>query len=203
MQPSGADPRRDRRLALLLAVGGGVGLLAAAVLLIEKVALLENPFYVPSCTISATVSCGAVMSSSAAEAFRFPNPIIGVAAFPVVVTTGVVLLAGVHLPRWYWRGLQVGVTFGVVFIHWLMFQTLYRIGALCPYCMVVWTVMIPIFLYVSLRNVTTGALPVPQRMRAAVAVIDSYRGVVLTCWYLAIVILAAERFRGDWASVLP
>ena len=29
-----------------------------------------------------------------------------------------------------------------MFVHWLIFQSLYRIGALCPYCMVVWAVTI-------------------------------------------------------------
>ena len=53
------------------------------------------------------------------------------------------------LPRWYWVGLAVGTLLGVVFIHWLIFQSLYRIGALCPYCMVVWAVTIPLLVVVS------------------------------------------------------
>ena len=37
----------------------------------------------------------------------------------------------------------------MVFIHWLIFQSLYRIGALCPYCMVVWAVTIPLLVVVA------------------------------------------------------
>lgn len=204
MLPSQAtDARRLKRLAILLVIGGALGLLAAADLLIEKIAMLQDPFYVPSCSISAVLSCGSVMLSSASEAFGFPNPIIGLVAFPVVITTGVVLLAGAELPRWYWRGLQVGVTFGVVFVHWLIFQTLYRIGALCPYCMVVWLVTIPIFLFVTLRNFAAGAIPAPGPFGPAVTVLDEYRGVILTVWYIVILAAAALRFRDDWASVLP
>ncbi len=77
---------------------------------------------------------------------RFPNPLLGIASFAVVTTLGVVLLTGAVLPRWVWLGLQAGVTFGVVFVHWLIYQSLYVIGALCPYCMVVWAVTIPLFL---------------------------------------------------------
>lgn len=84
----------DRRMAWLYVIGGAIGLLAAAVLLLEKVALLEDPTYVPSCSINPILSCGSIMQASQAEAFGFPNPLIGVAAFPVVITTGVALLAG-------------------------------------------------------------------------------------------------------------
>ena len=62
----------DRRLAWLYMVGGAIGLLAAAVLLIEKVALLKDPTYVPSCSINPILSCGSIMQTSQAEAFGFP-----------------------------------------------------------------------------------------------------------------------------------
>src|SRR3546814_5623693 len=95
-------------------------------LLIEKIALLEDPTYVPSCSINPILSCGSVMSTEQAEVFGFPNPIIGVAGFAIVTTVGVALVAGARLQRWFWWGLQAGTTFGVVFIHWLMFQSLDR-----------------------------------------------------------------------------
>ena len=94
-----------------------------------------------------------------AEAFGFPNPLIGIASFAVVVTIGVVLLSGFAAPRWFWLGMQLGTTFGVVFVHWLIYQSLYQIGALCPYCMAVWVVTIPIFWYTTLHNLERGHLP--------------------------------------------
>lgn len=200
---SPTDRQRIRRLAILLVAGGAVGLLAAAALLVEKIALIKNPDYIPTCSINPILSCGSMMSTSTAEAFGFPNPIIGIAAFPVVITTGVILLAGVALPGAYWLGLQVGVTFGVVFLHWLMFQSLYRIDALCPYCMAVWAVTIPIFFYVTLANFSTGATRAPRQLRSVAAVIDDYRGVVLTAWYLMIVAAITQRFWDYWQTLLP
>src|SRR3712207_6860130 len=38
-----------------------------------------------------------------------------------------------------------GITLGVVFVGWLITQSLYSIHALCPYCVVVWAVVIPTF----------------------------------------------------------
>lgn len=85
------------------------------------------------------------MTTEQAEVFGFPNPVIGIASFAVVATVGVALLAGAQFARWFWLGMLIGTGAGVVFVHWLAFQSLYRIGALCPYCMVVWAVMIPTF----------------------------------------------------------
>lgn len=199
MPPPTPEPHRARRLASLLTIGGGIGLLAAGVLLIEKIALLKDPSYVPTCSINPILSCGSVMTTTQAEAFGFPNPIIGIAGFAVIVTTGVAMLAGAAFRRWYWLGLQAGVTFGVGFVHWLIFQSLYRIDALCPYCMAVWVVTIPLFLAVTLHNCRAGHLP---RNRLT-ELVDEYRGVVLTAWYLAIAGLITQRFWDYWQTLLP
>ena len=191
-----------RRLAWLLVVGGGVGLTAAFALLVEKIALLEDPGYVPSCSINPILSCGSIMRTEQAEVFGFPNPIIGVAGFSVVVTVGMGLLAGATLRRWFWLGLQAGVTFGVVFVHWLIFQSLYRIDALCPYCMVVWAVTIPLFWYTTLHNLLHGHIQLPGRAQPIVRTAAGYHGVVLTAWYLVIAGLVANRFWDYWSTLL-
>lgn len=198
---SPAADLHQRRLAWILLGAGSVGLLAAAVLLVEKIALIEDPSYVPSCSINPILSCGSIMRTSQAEAFGFPNPIIGVAGFAALAAVAAALLAGArHLKRWFWLGLQAGVTFGVVFVHWLIFQSLYRIDALCPYCMVVWAVTIPAFWYVTVRNLTAGDLPAPDPL---VRVAAEYHGVVLTIWALLVVALVAQRFWDYWVTLLP
>ncbi|PWK65104.1 putative membrane protein [Streptomyces sp. CG 926] len=186
-----------RFLGWVLTIGGALGLLAAFTLTVEKIALLKDPSYKPSCSINPVLSCGSVMTTPQAEAFGFPNPLMGIAGFAVVATIGVILLAGAELPKWFWLGLQAGVTFGVVFVHWLIFQSLYRIGALCPYCMVVWTVMIPVFWYTTL-HVAGRRAPSARWLRGATA----YHGVVLTAWYLLVVVLITERFWLYWSSLV-
>jgi uncharacterized membrane protein len=189
-------------LAWLLVLCGLVGFIAASTLLIEKIALLEDPSYVPSCSINPILSCGSVMSTPQAEAFGFPNPIVGVAGFAVVATIGMAQLAGAQFRPWFWLGLQAGTTAGMAFIHWLIFQSLYRIDALCPYCMVVWAVTIPLFWYTTLHNVRAGNLVVAPVLRRAFHRVDEYHGVVLTVWYLAIAGLIAERFWDYWSTLI-
>lgn len=195
--------RRDpRRLGWGLLVGGTVGLIAAFVLALEKITLLGDSEYVPTCSINPVLNCGSIMKTAQAEVFGFPNPIIGVASFPVLMATGAALLAGAALARWYWLGLQVGVTFGVGFVAWLTFQSLYRIGALCPYCMVVWAVVIPIFLYTTLHNLESGALGTRIARSTSVRRMKDSHLLILTVIGLLVLGLILERFWNYWVSLV-
>ena len=84
-----------RASALWVLIAGVVGLAAAVTLTIEKIEILINPDYVPSCSINPVLSCGSVMITPQASAFGFPNPLIGIVAFTVVLVTGVLALAKV------------------------------------------------------------------------------------------------------------
>ncbi len=134
------------------------------------------------------------MTTPQAEAFGIPNPILGVAGFAVCATIGAALLAvNDFLIAGSGWGLQAGVTFAVVFVHWLIFQSLYRIGALCPYCMVVWAVTIPIFVGVTV----TDLQPLAQRGRRVQPrhrCCDEYRSLILTAWFALIIIAITVRF---------
>lgn len=138
------DPA-PRSLGWILTIGGIFGFLGAFILTIERLELLKDPNYMPTCSIDSVLQCSAVMTSNQAEAFGFPNPLIGIIAFPIVILTGVLVLARVNLPAWFWRCMMVGMLYGITFIGWLISQSLYEIRALCPYCMVVWAAMIPMF----------------------------------------------------------
>ena len=87
-----------RGTAWALTITGLIGLVAAFVLLVEKIALLTDPTYVPSCSINPVLSCGSIMSTDQAEVFGFPNPILGVAGFTALLTLGVILLTRANVP---------------------------------------------------------------------------------------------------------
>lgn len=205
----GADvPVISRALPWVLLVGGLIGLVAAAALLVEKIRVLADPGHVPACSFNPVLSCGTVMVTPQAEVFGVPNPVIGVACFAVVAAVGAALLARTGagadpgFRRWFWLGLQTGCVFGAVFVHWLIFQSLYRIGALCPYCVVVWAVTIPLLWYVTLHNLRSGHLPVPAVARRPVDVLARNHTVVLTVWGLVIVGAVGQAFWSYWTTLL-
>jgi uncharacterized membrane protein len=178
-------------------IAGIAGLAAALTLTIEKIEILINPAYVPSCSINPVLSCGSVMITHQASVFGFPNPLIGIGSFSVVVVTGVLAVAKVRLPRWYWIGLTIGSALGVVFIHWLIFQSLYRIGALCPYCMVVWSVTIPLFVV---------AASIALRGEAATSTVGrllyQWRWSLVALWFTSLLLMILVRFWNYWSTLL-
>ncbi|MDH6109756.1 putative membrane protein [Kitasatospora sp. MAP12-15] len=192
----------SRGYAWVLCVAGAVGLAAAFVLTTDKIKLLQNPNYVPSCNINPIISCGSVMRTAQASVFGFPNSLLGLIGFAVVVATGVGVLGGARYRRWYWLGLQAGTVFGIVLIHWLIGQTLYSIGAVCPYCMVVWAATITLFWYTTLHNLRTGVIPVGRRLQPVVRELNRYHWVVPVLWYAGILLLVLNRFWSYWSTLI-
>ena len=182
--------------AVWVLIAGAIGLIAAVTLTVEKVKLLENPAYVPSCSINPVLSCGSVMVTPQAAEFGFPNSLIGVVAFTVVLVTGVLAVAKVAIPQWFWAGLAAGTLLGAVFVHWLIFQSLYVIGALCPYCMVVWTVTIPLLAVLS----SIALRPLAGNGIARVAY--QWRWSLVALWFTALILLILARFWTYWSTLI-
>lgn len=179
----------------LLGIGGTLGLVAAFVLTLEKFALLKNPAQALSCDINPIIACGSVINTPQASAFGFPNPLIGMFGFAAVIVVGVSLLAGMTITKnWYWRTFWAGTVFGVGFIHWLAFQSIYRIGALCPYCMVVWSVTVPIFWYTTLWMLREGFISLPKGWGKVRDFMQRNHLGLLIGWYLLMFFAIMNRF---------
>ncbi|MEU1130894.1 vitamin K epoxide reductase family protein [Streptomyces sp. NPDC005900] len=158
-------PEGDRWFGLLLVLTGAAGLVAAWVITLDKLKLLQDPHYTPGCSLNPVVACGSIMKSAQASVFGFPNPLIGLVAYAVVTGAGVGVLAGARFPRWYWLTFNAGAGLGVAFCTWLQFQSLYRVNALCLWCCLAWTATTLLFWYVTSHTVRRGFLPVPRGPR--------------------------------------
>lgn len=177
-------------------------MLCAGILTADKMELLKNPHAQLNCNLNPIVACGPVINTKQASAFGFPNPFIGLVGFAVVATTGGAILAGATFKRWYWLGLGAGTLFAVGFVTWLQFQTIYRIHALCPYCMVVWAVTIPIFWYTTLYNLRACHLRAPKSLQSTVNFIQKHHGDFLAAWFLVIIVAITTHFWYYWRTVL-
>jgi uncharacterized membrane protein len=189
-------------LPWILLVGGVIGALCAGILMVEKIHLLTNPNAKLGCDLNPIVACGSVINTPQASAFGFPNPLIGLAGFAAVAVIGAGLLAGARFKRWFWLGLQAGVTFGICFIAWLQFQSIYSIGALCPFCMAVWSVMIPVFWYTTLYNLREGHFTFGRKLKPVAAFLQRNHGNILLGWFLLIIGLILHHFWYYWKTVL-
>ena len=182
----------------ILILGGFFGLLAAFELTLEKFAIAADPNYIPGCDINPVLSCGSVIITEQASAFGFPNPIIGLIGYSVVISMGVLLVSKVELPRWVWLGLNLGALFGFGFVIWLITQSLYVIGALCPWCMVAWAATIPIFWFVTADNAATGRLSGSAGPGAVAQTVASLRWILVGATYLVVLALIFIRWMDFW-----
>jgi len=185
----------DRGLGWLLTIGGAIGLLSAAILIVEKITFIENPDRALACDINPIIGCGNVIDTDQASVFGFPNPLMGVAGFAIVATLGVLLIARVALPTFVWLGLQAGALFGIGLVTWLQYQSIYDLHALCPYCMVVWTVMIAIFVWLTARNLRELAPGNPVSR-----FVGDWTLLINVLWYVAVISAIWFQFGSDlWA----
>ncbi|KLO33317.1 vitamin K epoxide reductase family protein [Mycobacterium haemophilum] len=183
-------------------IAGVIGLTASMTLTVEKIRILLNPAYVPSCNVNPILACGSVMITPQASVLGFPNPLLGIVGFTVVTVTGVLSVAKVSLPQWYWIGLAVGTLVGVGFVHWLIFQSLYRIGALCPYCMVIWAVSVSLLVVVTaivFRPTLEGST---GRTSVIARGIYQWRWSIATLWFTTVFLLIMVRFWDYWSTLV-
>ena len=153
----------SKRFATTLIWTGILGLIAAFALTVERIHLAEFPTEALSCDLSPFISCGSVMKTPQSRLFGFANPIIGLVAFMAPVVVGFAVLAGARFAAWFWRVFFAGVTMGFIFVIWLFTQSVFVIHVLCPYCMVAWVAMVPLFWRVFLHSAAEGIIDVPVK----------------------------------------
>lgn len=191
----------NNNLSWILIIGGLVALVASLLLSIEVFNRLKNPAYVPVCNLNPILSCTSVADSPQSHVFGFPNYFIGIASYAAILTIGVAMLAGAKFKKWFWRGVQIGLSLAMLFITWLQFESLYEIGALCIFCMVVWVMTWPLFWYTTLYNLKEKNIVAPANLKNVVSFLHKHHADILVLWYLVIIGLILKRFWFYWSSL--
>lgn len=112
-------PTFKKALPYVYIIAGIIGLVASFALIHDKIQVLKNPAYIPSCNISPILSCGSVMDTEQANLLGVPNPVFGLIAFSMLLALGVVLSAGAAFGRWLWRTINAAALAGFVFFLYL------------------------------------------------------------------------------------
>jgi uncharacterized membrane protein len=177
-------------------VSSVLSLFASFVLAVDAVRLAADPSATLSCNINEVISCGTVAGSWQAQLFGFPNAFLGIAAEPVVITIAVASLGGVRFPRWFMLSAQVVYTLGLAFAYWLFYESMFHIGALCPWCLLVTVSTTFVFASLTHVNIRDGNLYLPARtQRALTAAVDADLDlVVVTIWLLVITLAVVLRY---------
>lgn len=188
-------------IALLLT--GIVGLLASFSLSIDKLRLLENPDFVPACSLNPIISCLSAMSSTQSEILGVPNSFIG-----MMVYTGVVVIAGLLVfratfPKIVWQILIGFALVGILFVHYLIIQSLFVIHVICPWCLSIWvTSPILFFSLIYEYGKATGFSQPASWLERLTQYLSRQRVSLSVIWYTLLIIAIAIVFRDYWASLL-
>lgn len=140
---TGIGSSRAYGLFTLLASLVGVG--ASWELMSAEIKLLRDPLADLSCDISPLVACGDTLTVWQGNLLGIPNAFLGGIAFGIYALLGLMLAIGVKLPRLVWWGMLAGITAAMAFVAWFLGVSILTFGKLCPWCMVIWTVTIPLF----------------------------------------------------------
>lgn len=186
----------------VLIICGSLGLLASFILTYDKIQVLKNPLYDPPCNINPVLSCGSVMKTEQASLLGVPNTIFGIMGFTALITFGVLLLASSGAKKWVWQAAQGAATLGVVFMHYLFFQGVYRINAICPWCFVTWMVTIPVFVYITVYNLEQNNIPLSKgMMKVSIWIQNNYINILIS-WYVVIFLILLQHFWYYWQTLI-
>ena len=191
--PEAQTRTRPTAVAVWLIIAGAIGWWAAFSLTMERFHLLMNPDADLGCDFSVLVQCRANLESWQGAVFGFPNPLLGIAGWVAPIVVGVAILAGARFARWFWWLFELGLTFAFVFVIWLIGQSVFVLGTLCPWCMVTWIVTIPTYYVVTLHILRSGILPAPASVKRAAGTLMGWVPLLAVVSYAIIAVLAQLR----------
>lgn len=161
-------------LGVLLIITGLLGLLGAFSLSVERIELLLHPDEALGCDLNPFLSCSGAIESNQGEVFGFPNPFLGLMAFPAPIIMGALTLGRVAMPRWVWTVFSIGVLGGMVLVLWLAQQSIFVLGFVCPWCFLVWLAMYAMAFPLWVWALGAGGLPAPAGLRRTAARFSSW-----------------------------
>ena len=189
-----AHNRLGKWYPILLIVCSIIGLIASFIISYEKEALLKNPKFRPGCDLNPIISCGSVMSSPQGSVFGFPNAWIGLVGFGVLITVGVGVLAGARYARWFWLTMLTTISAGLVFAYWLLYQSMFNIHALCPYCLTVDVMVITLAWYTKLYLIDQGIIRIPAKLKAVAGFGRKHHLDLFVLWLLIVTAFIIHHF---------
>lgn len=168
-----------------------LSLLAAFVLSVDAVILAGDKNAALTCNINSVISCGKVGVSWQAQVFGFPNAFLGLIFEPIVITIALAGLGKVRFPRWFMFAAQCIYTIAIGFAYWLFSQSMFVIGSLCPWCLLVTLSTTLVFMTLLHANVLQDNLFLSRRaQRRALELTKADVDVYLTAAWLVLLVAA-------------
>lgn len=121
---------------IVIAIGASLGLVAAFIQTIEKLILLENKNTVLSCNLNDIFNCSTVLNAPQSSLFGFPNSLICIVIFTLLLTIGIIGMTQSRLSKKFLCYIQCLAIFMLLFALWFLFTSTYIISAICIFCLI-------------------------------------------------------------------
>ena len=179
-------------------VSAVVGLVAAFVLTLEKIKLLQDPDAVLSCSVNIVLNCASVIKTPQSSVFGFPNSLIGLMGYAVVITVAVAYFSGARPNKLFWQIANVFYGLGALFSYWLFFTSVYTIQILCPWCLLVTFVTTILLATITHYNIREHNLGLSKRTSKTVNgwLDKGYLHLLTASWIVVLIALVLVKF-GD------
>jgi len=128
-------------LALFAAL---TGLVFTTIQIMERIAILQDPFTRLACDVNSTLSCSQVLTAWQSSVLGPPSAFIGGAIFAFLGSGALSGLLASTLSRAYLATLWGLSVFFLAFASWFMYETAFGVGALCLWCIGVTTAVVVI-----------------------------------------------------------
>lgn len=186
----------NRRVYTTILAFSLIALLGSFILAVDEFYILKHPDAVLNCSLNLVLNCSEVMKTWQAEVFGFPNMFVGLMAYSALAVVAVIGLLGIKYPKNFLIALNFGVLSGLLFSEWLIFESIYSIQILCPYCLVVAASTIVVFGAVTHLSLRNDAFSLPKKTNEKVQkFLDSdYDKVVIVAWLLLLAALIVQHF---------
>lgn len=185
--------------AVLVLITSLVGMVASIGLLLSERSHLITPDKTPSCDINPLIGCSDFLTSQYNTAFfSIPNAIWGLIFFTGMAAIGVAWLAWARFAHWLWWLICLTMLGATGWLIWFWHISFFVKETLCPFCLAIWCVTIPLIIHTWIRAAQGGHLPCTPKLRGFLV---RWRWIFVIAVYICVVILASATIGDKFAYI--
>lgn len=182
--------KESRSLYGLIVGASAVGLVSSFLQLLDKLIHLKNPTANLACNISSVFNCSNVLDAWQSSFFGFPNSMMCMIFFSVMLGVALVGATGSSLNKVLRLVMHFFSVFFLFFGAWYLWQSIYVLGAVCIYCMFCYAAVIAI----NFAWVRTNVLDLPYSKVKQKLIRSNWDIVFWMVWASSFVLMITTRF---------
>lgn len=135
-QTQTSTPWLNSGIATILIIVASIGLINSLHILSLEIEGIKNPLIYDNCRLETFFDCGIVVRTWQAQVFGFPNPILGILFYELLLLIGITSFFGFKPNRFVAIILLMICALALCFSWWLFYNSFFVIGVACVFCLI-------------------------------------------------------------------